>query len=99
MTEEQELMNLSQVCNMTRGVEDGGVRCAHGGECVDGLGDSFQCVCQEGWTGELCEENIDECQEDPCMNDGHCMDLVGDFLCVCPLTWTGETRVWSKPPQ
>ena len=93
MTEEQELMNLSQVCNMTRGVEDGGVRCAHGGECLDGLGDSFQCVCQEGWTGELCEENIDECQEDPCMNDGHCMDLVGDFLCVCPLTWTGETRV------
>ena len=75
---------------MTRGIDEGGVRCANGGECIDGLGEEFTCVCQEGWTGELCEENIDECQENPCQNDGHCMDLVGDYQCVCPLTWTGR---------
>ena len=75
---------------MTRGLDDGGVRCGNGGECVDGLGDSFSCICTEGWTGATCEVNIDECEEDPCLNDGHCMDLVGDFLCVCPLTWSGR---------
>ena len=74
---------------MTRGVEDGGVRCANGGECVDGLGDSYTCICQPGWDGDRCEVNIDECEDDPCLNEGHCMDLVGDFMCVCPITWTG----------
>ena len=75
---------------MTRGLDEGGARCSHGGECVDGLGDSFTCLCTEGWTGDTCEVNIDECEEDPCLNEGHCMDLVGDFLCVCPLTWSGR---------
>ena len=65
---------------MTRGVEDGGVRCANGGECVDGLGDSYTCICQPGWDGDRCEVNIDECEDDPCLNEGHCMDLVGDFI-------------------
>ena len=54
-------------------------RCANGGECVDGLGESFTCVCGPGWTGDTCEVNIDECQEQPCLNDGHCIDLVGGF--------------------
>ena len=33
---------------------------------------------------------VDECAEDPCLNDGHCIDLLGDFSCSCPLTWTGR---------
>ena len=45
---------MMEVCNMTR-LEEGGARCAHGGECVDGLGDSFTCICSEGWTGDTCE--------------------------------------------
>ena len=36
-------------------------------------------MCGPGWTGETCEVNIDECQEEPCLNDGHCIDLVGGF--------------------
>ena len=46
---------------------------------MDGLGESFTCVCGPGWTGDTCEVNIDECQEQPCLNDGHCIDLVGGF--------------------
>ena len=65
------------MCNLTRGIEDGGVRCANGGECVDGLGDSYTCICAPGWTGDTCQQNIDECQENPCLNDGHCMDMIG----------------------
>ena len=36
-------------------------------------------MCGPGWTGDTCELNIDECQEEPCLNDGHCIDLVGGF--------------------
>ena len=44
---------------------------------------------------------VDECAEAPCLNEGHCIDLLGDFSCSCPLTWTGrrcEERVerWSS---
>ena len=77
---------------MTMTEESGGVRCENGGECLDGIGDSFSCLCQPGWAGELCEVDIDECQADPppCLNEGHCIDMLGDFYCVCPLTWTGR---------
>ena len=33
---------------------------------------------------------VDECAEAPCLNEGHCIDLLGDFSCSCPLTWTGR---------
>ena len=72
--------------------EAGGVRCENGGECLDGIGESFSCLCQPGWAGERCEVDIDECQAEtpPCLNEGHCIDMLGDFYCVCPLTWTGR---------
>ena len=75
---------------MTMTEDAGGVRCENGGECLDGIGESFSCLCQPGWSGELCEIDIDECEAEPCLNDGHCIDMVGDFYCVCPLTWTGR---------
>ena len=75
---------------MTVSEEAGGVRCENGGECLDGIGESFTCLCPPGWTGAQCEVDIDECQAEPCLNEGHCIDMLGDFYCVCPLTWTGR---------
>ena len=34
--------------------------CLHGGRCVDGLGDSFQCVCRHGYFGLLCQFTDDD---------------------------------------
>ena len=89
------------MCNVSRA--EGEARCANGGECVDGLGQEFTCICSQGWEGDTCEDEVssenaifhkplkvDECAEDPCLNDGHCIDLLGDFSCSCPLTWTGR---------
>ena len=39
----------------------------------------------EGWTGDTCEENVDECENSPCENGGMCMDMPGNFLCGCPM--------------
>ena len=38
-----------------------------------------------GWTGDTCEENVDECENNPCENGGMCMDMPGNFLCGCPM--------------
>jgi len=32
----------------------------------------------------------DECQVQPCLNKGTCIDKVGAYQCVCPSTHTGE---------
>lgn len=38
---------------MTVGMEEEeGVRCHNGGECLDGLGDTFTCDCAPGWEGD-----------------------------------------------
>ena len=38
-----------------------------------------------GWTGDTCEINVDECENNPCENGGACMDIPGSFLCGCPM--------------
>ena len=45
-----------QVCNVSRA--EGEARCANGGECVDGLGQEFSCICSQGWEGETCEQEV-----------------------------------------
>lgn len=57
--------------------------CYNGGVCKDRYGldiydndiFSFDCECKEGFTGKQCEIWIDECDENPCGDDGQmCLD-------------------------
>ncbi|BHF57988.1 endocardial cushion cell development [Sparganum proliferum] len=68
-------------------------RCVHARECTrmatTSNGIKHDCVCQAGWTGELCDHNIDDCT-DKCKNGGQCRDLVGDYVCVCPEGFSGR---------
>merc|ERR1719230_2263930 len=34
----------------------------------------FKCVCQEGYAGSICSEDVDECASDPCQNDATCRE-------------------------
>ena len=36
-----------------------------------------------GYTGRLCELQVDECQSQPCYFNGTCTDLVNGFNCTC----------------
>ena len=58
--------------------------CKHDGICISSNG-KIACLCQLGYTGEFCEEEIDECEglDNPC-NGGECIDEYLDFSCECP---------------
>ena len=68
-----------------------GMPCLHGGICFESQQDSskYQCLCMSGWEGRNCEENIDECQSQPCENNSTCVDLVAGYECQCPPGYGG----------
>ena len=51
---------------------------------------NFHCYCEDGYTGINCETDWNECWNNPCMNDGECIDLVARFNCSCPTGFRGE---------
>uniref|UniRef100_A0A8C5WE73 Crumbs cell polarity complex component 2 n=1 Tax=Leptobrachium leishanense TaxID=445787 RepID=A0A8C5WE73_9ANUR len=49
----------------------------------------YVCRCRAGFTGENCSVDIDECESEPCQNDGSCADLINGFMCNCAPGFTG----------
>ena len=39
--------------------------------------------------GDNCTIDIDECETNPCQNEGVCTDLINNFHCECQLGFTG----------
>lgn len=69
--------------------------CDHG-ECMDAL-ESFSCVCDDGWGGALCDEDLDFCVPNPCANGGTCQNVGASFECTCLPGWTGPTCIDIPP--
>lgn len=65
--------------------------CLNNGTCIDKI-DSFQCNCNStGYTGYLCQTNIDECSAlAPCLNGGVCYDTYGSYICECSTGYGGK---------
>ena len=50
------------------------------------------CVCKDGWGGDTCEEDIDECLDSSttlCLNGGSCVNEPGGYSCSCTPEYTG----------
>jgi hypothetical protein len=62
---------------------------------VDGVA-SYRCDCTDGYAGENCSEDVDECASSPCQNEADCMDSVsssvmaaGVYVCQCISGYSG----------
>jgi hypothetical protein len=66
-----------------------GQSCSGHGTCVDGR-NAFTCRCSAGWTGTLCQININDCSGKTCSNRGSCVDGVNAYSCSCTAGFTGR---------
>lgn len=48
-----------------------------------------RCQCSSGYTGRLCEVDVNECDPSPCLNGATCVDGQGSFTCRCPPGFNG----------
>ncbi|XP_075944769.1 protein crumbs homolog 1 [Anarhichas minor] len=62
--------------------------CFNGGNCTDR---ELYCDCQPGFIGHRCEQEVDECRSNPCLNGGYCRNLINQFMCVCDMSFAGIT--------
>lgn len=44
--------------------------------------DDYKCDCVPGYMGRDCEQEIDECSPNPCIN-GNCTNLLNNYTCQC----------------
>ncbi|KTF86689.1 hypothetical protein cypCar_00047211 [Cyprinus carpio] len=63
--------------------------CLHGGTCLP-HGEGFRCFCPQGYAGESCEIDVDECQSNPCENGGTCIDKEDSYVCLCLPSYSGD---------
>uniref|UniRef100_A0A6Q2XBJ5 Delta-like protein n=1 Tax=Esox lucius TaxID=8010 RepID=A0A6Q2XBJ5_ESOLU len=70
--------------------------CGPHGRCRSQAGGQFSCDCQEGFRGTYCHENINDCEMNPCVNGGTCIDKVNAYQCICGDGWEGDHCDISK---
>ena len=72
------------------------------GTCVASQAGVAECQCFTGYEGINCESNINDCNPDPCLNNGVCKDGIDLFTCTCAPDFTGDkcqTRIDDCTPN
>ncbi|XP_059995194.1 neurogenic locus notch homolog protein 2 isoform X4 [Lagenorhynchus albirostris] len=63
--------------------------CLNGGKCHVLSRDTYECTCQVGFTGKLCQWT-DTCLSQPCANGSTCTTVANQFSCTCLAGFTGQ---------
>ncbi|EDV27502.1 uncharacterized protein TRIADDRAFT_53248 [Trichoplax adhaerens] len=58
------------------------------GNCTSNGSDSVHCICESGYTGILCDSDINTCLSNPC-RAGNCINHDGNFTCQYPKGLSG----------
>lgn len=83
-------LNITNTIHIVEDIDDCKYNpCLNNGKCVDRVG-SYECVCEDGWTGQNCEKQIEMCSVATCKNDASCINLFQDYFCVCPKGTDGK---------
>ena len=53
--------------------------CQNNAICTNDMVELYTCSCLPGFKGRNCEAEINECEEEPCLNGGTCFDLEGQY--------------------
>lgn len=62
--------------------------CRNGATCVDSV-TAYSCTCPAGFSGPVCQTDINECASGPCQNGATCLDATNGFTCTCVDGYTG----------
>ncbi|XP_052803271.1 uncharacterized protein LOC128233573 isoform X2 [Mya arenaria] len=89
------------------------MKCMNGDQCLgkysdqyacndkvrtEGFDEYFTCDCPNEWTGQYCEEDVDECANQPCSGREICKNKDGGYECFCEsgdFLCTANLEVWS----
>ncbi|XP_070577171.1 protein jagged-1-like isoform X1 [Ptychodera flava] len=63
--------------------------CGDHGMCLNHGGGVHSCVCNSGYTGRYCHENINDCENHLCQNQATCVDGLNSYTCICAEGWEG----------
>ena len=48
-----------------------------------------RCHCLDGFEGDRCETNMDDCEDNSCKNNATCVDEIQSYSCRCLTGFTG----------
>ena len=55
--------------------------------CVERWIDNIYCMCPMSYDSDVCEINVDDCVNNPCLINGSCVDGFNSYSYMCVLTW------------
>uniref|UniRef100_A0A914RPT1 EGF-like domain-containing protein n=1 Tax=Parascaris equorum TaxID=6256 RepID=A0A914RPT1_PAREQ len=72
----------TRACNSTLSLCHNGATCLDVSSAVSAKG--FFCICMNGFDGEYCERNVDDCIDNECEMGSTCVDGIAKYTCACP---------------
>uniref|UniRef100_A0A1I8PIC7 Uncharacterized protein n=1 Tax=Stomoxys calcitrans TaxID=35570 RepID=A0A1I8PIC7_STOCA len=92
--------NVEFLCDPTKILVNlgicGGQPCLNAGICQD-LGENFNCICPERFTGRLCEIDLNPCASAPCLYGGLCQhNGPNNYSCTCPPSLSGSRCEYGR---